>query len=184
MNQKLKTSASERLRSILADYQEAGSFETWHEDTLVKIFESPNSSDVFYEWVKELTKAEKKVFVRMLKDFGSMDSVYEMPTGRALKSGHGTIVLALAKKFAPRWRRLLGDWISPAIGALVCGLLSRWLFNSFVIGICTAIVFSFFIRMGMCIAHIYHQNELLLRRKNSNKKPRRSQKLREDINEI
>ncbi len=168
---------TKKLKTLLSDYKEDGILRPVDEEILLQIFESPNHDFAFSIWKDELSKEDKKIFVKLLKAFGNMDSFSAWPTGKAMDYGYGALVRNLVLHFTPWWRRSIGEWIVFAIKIIIFS----WLFSSLLLGILIAIVGRAFYQLVALALQIYRQNELLLRRKNSNKKPRRGQKIRENI---
>ena len=151
------------LRTLLANYQEEGYLSEWQEHDLLKILQKADSSD-YYSWEEELTKTEKKLFVRMLKDFGQMDNGWEVPVGKAMEAGYGSRVQLLIKAFTPKWKRWLKGSIGLLLSSILVGIFTNWLFNSFAVGIFTVLVFRVVHDVIRYIPITYFQNELLIRR--------------------
>lgn len=152
------------LKKIISDYQEEGLLEPWHENDLVQIFEGLYQNDSSYEWKEKLSKKEKKSFVRILKDFGDMDTISCVPKGMALRNGYGAIIRVLLKRFTPAWKRWLVSCLSFCFSCLICGLFTQWLLGRFSIGIYTVFVLRALYWFLEFIPAIYLQNELLIRR--------------------
>ncbi len=163
------TEKHEQLRSILADYQEEGFLTNWHENSLLEILESLDNS-VYFSWERELTKKEKKLFIRMLMDFGGIDDSSDVPLGKAMEVGYGSRVQILIRKLTPRWKRWLKGSIGLCISCLLVGLLTQWLLHSFSTGIFTVLIAKLVYDILRYVPVIYFQNELLIRRRNSSRK--------------
>ncbi len=153
----------EQLRALLADYQEEGYLSEWHEDRLLKILQKANNS-VYYSWEKELTKKEKKTFVRMLKDFGQIDNALGVPVGKAMETGYGSRVQLLIKHFTPKWKRWLKGSAGLLFSCVLVGVFTNWLFQSFAVGVFTVLIFRLVHDVIRYIPITYFQNELLIRR--------------------
>ncbi len=150
------------LKALLADYQEEGYLTEWQEHALLKIIQKVDSSD-YYSWEGELTKTEKKLFVRMLKDFGQLDG-WDVPVGKAMEAGYGSRVQLLIKAFTPRWKRWLKGSIGLLLSSILVGIFTNWLLNSFAVGVFTVLVLRVVYDVIRYIPITYFQNELLIRR--------------------
>jgi hypothetical protein len=159
----VKKNKHEKLRAILVDYQEEGYLSEWLENHFLGILKRVDES-IYYSWEKELTKTEKKLFVRMLKDFGQVDNAWGIPLGKSMEAGYGSRVQLLIKAFTPKWRRWLKGSIGLLLSSILVGGFTNWLFNSFAIGIFTVLIFRVVHDVIRYIPIIYFQNELLIRR--------------------
>ncbi|HLB32870.1 MAG TPA: hypothetical protein VJK54_01420 [Chthoniobacterales bacterium] len=117
----------------------------------------------------ELTKKEKKLFIRMLKDFGGIDDLSDIPLGQAMELGYGSRVQILIKILTPRWKRWLSGSIGFCISCLIVGLITKWLLHSFSAGVFTVLVSKVLYEVIRYIPVTYFQNELIIRRLNSSK---------------
>ena len=164
------------LKNIISNYEEEGFSEPWQFDALIKIFQERQLSSLLYWCEEKLSLKEKKLLVHLLKEFGPIDDYLEIPGGRALETGTGSIVQCLIRELTPRWKRRLKGCLSFGLSCLIVGLLTKWLFSSFVVGVYTVVLGSGFLWMLKYIPYIYLQNELLLRQQNMPLKKRRAAK--------
>lgn len=160
---------NDQLRSLLSDYQKEGELLKRHEEVLIKFIKSIGESAYFYD-KKDFSKKEKKLFLRMLMEFGEIDDSSDIPLGRALQLGYGSRVQLLIRQFIPRWKRWLKWWISFGLSCLFIGLLTKWLLHSFALGVFTAIILRVIYESIRFIPATYFQNEILIRRRNHPKK--------------
>lgn len=90
-----RTEILAELKEALADYKEEWVVLKWHEDVLLNVLKSLD--DVLYSLKKELTKKEKKLFMRMLEEFGGIDDSSDVPFGKAMELGYGSRIQILIK---------------------------------------------------------------------------------------
>ena len=159
-----------QLKEALADYKEEWVVLQWHEEVLLNVLKSLD--DVLYSLKKELTNKEKKLFMRMLEEFGGVDNFLDVPLGRAMELGYGSRIQILIKKLTPRWKKWLNGSIGFCISCLIVGLLTKWLLHSFYSGVFTVLISRVLHDFIKYIPATYFQNELLIRRLNSSKKKR------------
>ncbi len=168
------TKKYEQLREALADYQEEKILAKWHEDVLLQILTSDTS--LCFSLKDELTKKEKKLLIRMLKDFGGIDDPSDIPLGKAMELGYGSRIQILIKILTPRWKRWLSGSIGFCISCLVVGLITKWLLHSFSAGVFTVLVSKVFYEIIRYIPVTYFQNELIIRHLNSSKSKKTQRK--------